>query len=80
MVTQFCKLTFHDGAIVTGKVHARYPEEEPSVEYHGPVDRLHRLFETASPPLLCVMFRNAARKAGAAFTSEIHGDYEAWAE
>jgi hypothetical protein len=77
VVTFTASLSFPDGQTISGKVSAETPYDHPAVIYSGPVDRLPRRFEKASPPLLKVLFRNLARETGARFSERARGIYAA---
>lgn len=84
MLTRICKLTLPGGEIITAKVIARAPEDEPAVEYQGNIDAVPILagpaFETASPAFLRVLFRNAARESQATLDIQDSGQYDIWAD
>jgi hypothetical protein len=77
MVAVTCKLKFADGLEVTGTIlGARYHSDECPVKYTGPVERLHNVFEIASPSFLRVLFQNAAARTGAVLDVQQEGVYD----
>jgi len=80
MVTLTCKLLFPDGKVVTGKMTAESPEGRNPVQYDGPVERLSETFDDTTVASLIFLFRDLARETGAAFSSDMEGEFDQWAE
>jgi hypothetical protein len=76
MHTIICKLTFPDGAIVTGKLSAIASSFDAPVTYSGPVDRLTHIFEKTTVGTLKLVFSQTAEKTGAKLTVRTRGIYK----
>ena len=80
MLHLICKLTFPDGATVTGQISVRSAEALYQVNYSGAVKRLPRRYTKADAGLLKTLFRNVAHETGAEVDINQSGGFEQWAE
>ncbi|HXG49094.1 MAG TPA: hypothetical protein VNO52_15830 [Methylomirabilota bacterium] len=80
MFTLLCSLTFPDGQVVTGKLHALSANEDYPVTYDGAVARLPERVDVTDEGGLRIFFKTLARETGAQYHETSTGEYERWAQ